>query len=157
MPDPDSSDDAETTVISPTSPYDGFGRLVRFADAPPVFFRNDAELDVLLDEVEEDDSLTVSVPVAELEEGMTVAFLPGGQRSLVEVLLAAYDQRLHLEAKMFEPLWRSALAAALANEGLEGLAAMTDRTTAAVRSWLAVATSSAALALQEGARSFGGP
>jgi hypothetical protein len=136
LPDPDSSDDAETTVISPTSPYDGFARLVRFTDAPPVFFRNDAELDVLLDEVEEDDSLTVSVPVAELEEGMTVAFLPGGQRSLVEVLLAAYDQRLHLEAKMFEPLWRSALAAALANEGLEGLAALTDRTTAAVRSWL---------------------
>lgn len=136
LPEPDSSDDAdETTNAAPTAPYDGLARLVRFTDAPPVFFRNDAEVDVLLDE-EEDDSLTIAVPVGELEEGMTIAFLPGGQRSLMDVLLAAYDQRLSLEAKMFEPLWDRALKAAVANVGIDGLATATDRSHAAVRAWM---------------------
>lgn len=135
LPDGDSSDDMEEGDAAPTTPYDGLARLVRFTDAPPVFMRNDAVADVLLDE-KEDDSLTSVVPVGELEEGMTIAFLAGGQRSLVDVLLAAYDQRLSLEAKMFEPLWDRARRAAVANVGIEGLAALTERTPAAVRAWV---------------------
>lgn len=136
LPEPDSSDDDEESVGSSMQPYDGYARLVRFTDAPSVFFRSDAEVDVLLDDAEDDESLTESVPVADLEEGMTIAFLPGGQRSLVDVLLAAYDQRFHVEAKMFAPLWRRALTAALFNVGIEGLAELTERGPAAVRSWL---------------------
>lgn len=127
-------DDAGPAVVTP---YDGISRLVRFTDAPPVFFRADAIVDVLLDEPENDDeSLTAAVPVEELEAGMTIAFLPGGHRSILDELLAAYDERLSLEAKMFEPMWRRALAGAIANHGVEGVAELTGRGTAAVHSWV---------------------
>lgn len=135
LPDQDSSDDAEPTVTAALSPYDGYARLVRFADAPPVFFRGDAEVDVLLDGDTEDD-LTLSLPVAEVQPGMTVAFLPGGQRGIRDTLLAKYDSRLHLESKMFEPLWRRAITAAVERNGVDGLAELTERTGAAVRAWL---------------------
>ena len=67
---------------------------------------------------------------------MNIALLPGGQRSLVEQVCAVYDERLFLETKMFAPLWERALMAAVANVGIAGLAALTERTTAAVRSWV---------------------
>jgi hypothetical protein len=117
-------------------PYSGFARLVRFTDAPPVFFRDDAEVDVLLDD-EEADGPCIAVPVGQLETGMNVAFLPGGHRSIVGSLFDAYDERLSLEAKMFEfePLWERAINAAIANVGLEALAASVGRTKFAVLDW----------------------
>jgi hypothetical protein len=135
LPDADTSDDLdETTAEVLSKPYNGMARLVSFTDAAPVFFRSDAKVDVLQDDDDED--VAVAVPVGELHEGMTIAFLPGGQRSLLEQVLAVYDERLFLEAKMFAPLWQRALLAAVANVGIDGLAALTERTTAAVRSWV---------------------
>jgi hypothetical protein len=136
LPEPDSSDDVdETTAEVLAKPYNGLAQLVSFTDAPPVFFRSDAEVEVLLDDADNGE-LTDAVPVGELQEGMSIAFLPGGQRTLLEQVLAAYDERLFLEAKMFEPLWRQALSVAVAERGIAGLAALTERTTAAVRSWV---------------------
>jgi hypothetical protein len=120
---------------APMTPYSGHARLVRFTDAPPVFFRDDAELDVLLDD-EDADSLTIAVPVDELETGMSIAFLPGGQRSILNVLLDTYDERHSLEAKMFEPLWERALSAAIAAHGADGIASLTERSRAAVTAWV---------------------
>jgi hypothetical protein len=136
LPEPDSTDDVDETVgETPSKPYNGLARLVSFADASPVFFRSDAEVDVLLDD-DDDGNLADAVPVAELQEGMSIAFLPGGQRTLLEQVLAAYDRRLFVEAKMFEPIWNRVLIAALFNHGYEELAALTERTTDAVRSWV---------------------
>jgi hypothetical protein len=136
LPEPDSSDDVdETTTDVLAKPYNGLARLVSFTDAPSVFFRSDAEVDVLLDDADNGD-LTDAMPVGELQEGMSIAFLPGGQRTLLEQVLAVYDQRLFVEAKMFEPLWRRALGGAVAEHGIDGIAVLTERTTAAVRSWV---------------------
>lgn len=138
LSDGPATDDEEASVGAPTTPYSGTARLVRFGDAPPVFMRDDGEVDVLLDpdaDGEDDGDGTLTVRIGELRAGMTVAFLPGGQRSLVDVLLAAYDQRLSLEAKIFAPMWQRALVAAVAAHGYEGLAALTGRTPAAVRAW----------------------
>ena len=82
---------------------------------------------MLLDD-EDADSLTIAVPVDELlETGMSIAFLPGGQRSILNVLLDTYDERHSLEAKMFEPLWERALSAAIAAHGADGIASLTER------------------------------
>lgn len=133
---PDAGDDGvgDDLEAAPAIPYSGYARLVRFTDAPPVFFRDDAEVDMLLDD-EDADSLTMAVPVGEVETGMSIAFLPGGQRSILDVLLAAYDVRHSLEGKMFEPVWERALKAAIERHGIDGIAALTDRTTGAVRAW----------------------
>ena len=135
LPEPDSADDLdETTAEVLSKPYNGMARLVRFTDAAPVFLRSDAKVDVHQDA--DDKGGPGAVPVGELQEGMSIAFLPGGQQSLVEQVLAVYDERLFLETKMFEPLWERALIAAVANHGIDTLAVLTDRTTAAVRSWV---------------------
>jgi len=134
LPEPDSTDDVEDTTAGVLSvPYNGMARLVRFTDAAPVFYRADVKVDVVRGD---DDDGPGAVPVGELEEGMRIAFLPGGQRSLVEQVNAVYDERLFLETKMFEPLWERALVLAVANVGITGLADLTERTTAAVRSWV---------------------
>jgi hypothetical protein len=136
LPEPDSTDDVEDTTAGVVSaPYNGMARLVRFTDAAPVFYRADAKVDVV--RCEDDDDGPGGVRVGELEEGLRIAFLPGGQRSLFEQVCAVYDERLFLETKMFEPLWERALARAVANVGFAGLAELADRTTAAVRSWVA--------------------
>lgn len=134
LPEPDSTDDVEDTTAGALAvPYNGMARLVRFTDAAPVFYRADAKADVVRGG--DDDGLG-AVPVGELEEGMRIALLPGGQRSLVEQVSALYDERLFLEGKMFEPLWERALVLAVQNVGIAGLAELTERTTAAVRSWV---------------------
>jgi hypothetical protein len=134
LPEPDSTDDVEDTTAGVLSvPYNGMARLVHFTDAAPVFYRADVKVDVVRDG---DDDGPGAVPIGELEEGMRIAFLPGGQRSLVEQVSAVYDERLFLETKMFEPLWERALALAVANVGIPGLAELTERTIAAVRSWV---------------------
>ena len=109
LPDAGSSDDAEAATVLAGNPYDGYAHLVRFSDAPPVFFRSDANVDVLLNEDGADEGLTANLPVADLQPGMVVAFLPGGQRSIRDMLLAIYDERFHLEAKMFAPMWSRAI------------------------------------------------
>jgi hypothetical protein len=138
LPDGPLTDEEEVSAGMSTTPYTGHARLVRFSDAPPVFMRDDGEVDVLMGsdrEREDDGDETLTVRIGDLRAGMTVAFLPGGQRSLLDVLLAAYDQRLSLEAKMFAPMWQRALTSAVATHGYDGLAALTERTPGAVRSW----------------------
>jgi hypothetical protein len=135
LPEPDSIDDADdTTAGAASAPYNGLARLVRFTDPAPMFYRADAKVDVVRDEDEEAQS--GAVPVDHLQEGMNIALLPGGQRSLVEQVCSFYDERLFLETKMFAPLWERALAAAIANVGIAGVAELTERTPNTVRSWV---------------------
>jgi hypothetical protein len=134
LPDQDSTDDGNTTVASTPATYSGTARLVRFGDAPPVFFREDIEIDVLLDD-EDADCLTIALPPGELQAGMEIAFIPGGQRSILNELLEVYDERLSLEARMFEPLWERALGAAIERVGVDALADSVGRTRFAVHDW----------------------
>ncbi len=135
LPEPDSTDDIEdTTAGAATAPYNGMARLVRFTDAAPMFYRADAKVDVVRGEDEE--AAPGAVPVGDLQEGMNIALLPGGQRSLVEQVCTFYDERLFLETKMFAPLWERALGAAVANVGIASLAELTERTPDTVRSWV---------------------
>jgi hypothetical protein len=137
LPEPAESEIGGELDSTPASPYDGYARLVRLTDGPPVFFRNDADVDVLLDDDDDADCLTIAVPAGELETGMSIAFLPGGHRSILDVLLDAYDARHEMEAKMFEPLWERAIEGAVAQLGVEGLADRVGRSRFAVYDWRA--------------------
>jgi len=115
-------------------PYGGMARLVRFSDAPPVYFRDDAPIDVLS---EEDEETTVQLLPHDLRPGMVVAFLPGGGRSVLDELLSLYDGQVGVEQRMFLPLWKEAIRAAIDKVGVDGLAAELGRTKFAVWDWLA--------------------
>ncbi len=117
--------------------YCGYAREVTFTDGSRVLFRDDGEVDVLGvdDEGEED---IVARPPGELARGDRIAFLPGaGRRSLLDTLMAAHDERLAAEQRMLEPLYRRALDLAVAEHGVEGLAAIVGRQRFSVWDWLA--------------------
>jgi hypothetical protein len=115
-------------------PYGGTARLLRFSNAPPVFFRDDAPVDVLADE---DEEATLQLLPEDLRAGMVVAFLPGGGRSVLDELFSLYDVQLDVEQRMFLPLWRQAIRMATEKMGVEGLADALDRSKFAVWDWLA--------------------
>jgi hypothetical protein len=117
--------------------YGGYARELRFDDGSRVLFRDDGELDVLT--VNDDgEEVIVGLTPGQLERGMTVAFLPGsGRRSLLDILMAAYDDRLAAERRLFEPLYRRALDAAVATHGVAELARIVGRERFSVWDWLA--------------------
>lgn len=117
--------------------YDGRARLVHFMEAErPVFLRDDTPVDVL--DTSADGTVSVSpTALGAVRPGTTVAFLPGGGRSVLEELLAAFDASLDAEQRMFMPLWQRALGTAIERVGIRGVAENVERTTWAVRGWFA--------------------
>lgn len=115
-------------------PYGGTARLLRFSDAPPVLFRDDAPVDVLANE---DEEATLQLMPADVRAGMVVAFLPGGGRSVLDELLSLYDIQLDVEQRMFLPLWKQAIRTATEKTGVDGLANALGRSKFAVWDWLA--------------------
>ena len=117
--------------------YAGSARLLRFSDAQPVFFRDDAPVTVYRPHAPEDESPVVSLLPGELTAGMTVVFLPGAERSdLLGTLTDSFHGQLEMERRMFEPLYREALEAAVAKVGMTGLARACGHIPDTVRDWL---------------------
>ncbi len=129
----DTGADEEPGVVD-LRPYSGTACLLRFSDAPPAFFRDDAPVDVLADE---DEAVTLQLLPKDLRPGMVVAFLPGGGRSVLDELLSMYDVQLDVEQRMFLPLWRQAIRTATDKVGVDGLADALGRSKFAVWDWLA--------------------
>lgn len=117
--------------------YAGQARLVRFTDAQPVYFRDDAPITVYLAEAPVNGRSIVSLLPGGLIAGMTVLFLPGAQRNdLVGTLTEAWDEQLQMEQRMFEPLFREALDAAVENVGIAQLARACGHGSATVHKWV---------------------
>lgn len=110
--------------------------LVDFADAPSIYFRQDAEVTVIA--TASDGSPEVgAVEAGELEAGQLIAVLPGAERgSLLDVLMNTWDEHFALPRDRYVPMYEAALDAAEAKHGTQGLADKVGVTAGAVRSWV---------------------
>jgi len=117
--------------------YSGVARIVQFLNAPPVALRDDSPVDVLTDaDGRHLEDLVSKLPGA-LESGERIAFLPGvEQHSLRDALMAAWDATLASERELLEPLWRAAIARAVEQHGIYGLARICYRDEATIRTWV---------------------
>jgi len=111
--------------------------LVAFVDAPPKYFREDAEVTVIT-RGEDGHPEVAGLAADELEAGMRIAVLPGSERgSLLSELMGAWDEQLALVRQRYMPMYRRALSLAEVNcGGADALARHVGLTTAAIRTWL---------------------
>ena len=127
---------SETTLADDRA-YDGHAHLARFTDADQVvFLRADRPVDVLSNDDDDKREVFQLVP-ADLQPGMTIAFLPGGGRSVLDELMAMFDETLDVEKRMYMPLWQRSIRQAIDAVGVQGLAEQLGRTKFAVWDWLA--------------------
>lgn len=136
LPD-DEPDRGDTDSEGDGGSYSGYAHLVHFLDGPPMYMRDDADCTVVVDDPDhpgEYDIITLAP--AQLGRGMRIAVLPGSERGgLLAELMAAWDEGLALVRRRYEGMYRRALDAAIAEHGLDGVAAAVRLTPDAVRAW----------------------
>jgi hypothetical protein len=134
LPDePPDEDPAGGDVADPN----GSGRavLVTFDAAPAMYMREDAEVTVIATG-EDGCSDAVGCDAGQLKAGDIVAVLPGSERgSLLAELMGAWDEQLARVRQRYLPMYERALAAALDQHGVDGVAARAGLTPAAVYTW----------------------
>lgn len=112
-------------------------RRIVFEEGPMMVVADTASLDVVWSAGAKGTAKVVEKAVADLAEGNRVIVLPGAKRgSLLQELMAAWDNRFGPVRFAYQSLWQDAIEIAVDKLGCAGLAARLHVTAGTVEDWL---------------------
>lgn len=115
----------------------GAARRISFAEGPVLIVAANACLDIVWSAGAHGAAKVIEKPVDEIRPGNKLIVLPGAKRgSLLQQLMAAWDQRFGPVRFAYQSLWQQAIEIAVAKLGTFGLATRVGVTEATVENWL---------------------